>query len=128
MQRTLRKPFPTHIFLFLLPAIIIYTLFMIYPLFDSLLSPYWRIFDNFLNGIALGSIIQPWLGSEVTELPTISLISVWQWVGLPMVLFMAALVSIPEELLEAARVDGASPWRVFTEIKFPLVLPTMVLV
>ena len=221
MQRIARKPFPTHIFVFLLPAVIIYTLFMVYPLFDSLrlsffdqsvqgppifvglqnfqtllgdpqwsqhfwnalgnnfvffsihmfvqnplalllatlltvkqlrgraiyrtlifapttlsvviigfiwsliLSPIWGIFDGILKSIGLGGIIQPWLGSDQTALITVSLMSVWQWVGLPMVLFMAALLGIPEELIEAARVDGASPWKVFTEIKIPLLLPTI---
>ena len=40
-----------------------------------------------------------------------------------MMLFYAALIGIPEELTEAARVDGASPWAVFWRIKFPLILP-----
>src|SRR5260221_12751553 len=207
MQRTVRKAFPTHILVFLLPAVIIYNLFMIFPLFDSLrmsffdqsvpgqpvfvgfqnfqtllgdpdwaghfwnalgnnfvffsihmfvqnplalllatlltvkqlrgraiyrtlifapttlsvviigcawsliLSPIWGILDGILKGIGLGGIIQPWLGSDQTALVTVSLISVWQWVGLPMVLFMAGLLWIPEELMEAARVDGASAWR-----------------
>jgi raffinose/stachyose/melibiose transport system permease protein len=221
MQRTTRKPFPIHIFVFLLPAAVIYTVFMVYPLFDSLrlsffdqsvqgapvfvglanfqtllgnsdwsvrfwnalgnnvvfflihmlvqnplalllaslltvkqlrgraiyrtlifapttlsvviigfiwsliLSPIWGIFDGFLKAIGLGSIIQPWLGSDQTALVTVSLMSVWQWVGLPMVLFIAALLGIPEEFLEAARVDGASAWKVFTQIKLPLILPTV---
>jgi raffinose/stachyose/melibiose transport system permease protein len=42
-----------------------------------------------------------------------------------MLLFLAALVAIPEELMEAARVDGATPWNVFWRIKFPLILPTV---
>ncbi len=221
MRRTGQRPFPTHIIVFLLPAVIVYTLFMVYPLFDSLrlsffdqsvqgppvfvgfqnfqtllgdpqwsdhfwnalgnnvvffavhmlvqnplalflatlltvkhlrgriiyrtlifapttlsvviigfiwsliLSPIWGIFDGFLKALGLGSLIQPWLGSDQTALVTVSLMSVWQWVGLPMVLFMAALLGIPEELIEAARVDGASPWSVFTRIKLPLLLPTI---
>ncbi len=221
MQATPRKRFPTHIIVFLLPAFIVYTVFMVYPLFDSLrlsfynqsasgtpvfvglanfqtlftdpnwsghfwnalgnnvvffiihmavqnplalllasfltvkglrggaiyrtlifapttlsvviigfiwsliLSPIWGIFDGFLKAIGLGSIIQPWLGSEQTALVTVSLMSVWQWVGLPMILFMAALLGISEELIEAARVDGASSWQVFTKIKLPLLMPTV---
>ncbi len=65
------------------------------------------------------------LGEEETALPTLSLISVWQFVGIPMMLFLAALVSIPDELIEAARVDGATAWGVFWRIKFPLILPTV---
>jgi raffinose/stachyose/melibiose transport system permease protein len=58
-------------------------------------------------------------------LPTLSLISVWQFVGLPMMLLLAALISIPDELVEAARVDGATAFAVFWRIKFPLILPTL---
>ena len=49
----------------------------------------------------------------------------WQFVGIPMMLFYAALIGIPDELIEAARVDGASPWRIFWRIKLPLILPTV---
>src|SRR5260221_12035010 len=205
MQRIARKPFPTHIFVFLLPAVIIYTLFMVYPLFDSLrlsfydqsvqgppvfvglqnfqtlfgdpqwsdhfwnalrnnfvffsihmlvqnplalllatlltvkqlrgraiyrtlifapttlsvviigfiwsliLSPIWGIFDGILKSIGLGGIIQPWLGSDQTALVTVSLISVWQWVGLPMVLFMAAVLSVNLAVIDRVRCVRGSP-------------------
>jgi raffinose/stachyose/melibiose transport system permease protein len=55
----------------------------------------------------------------------LSLISVWQFIGIPMMLFYAALIAIPDELIEAARVDGASYWTIFWRIKFPLILPTV---
>jgi raffinose/stachyose/melibiose transport system permease protein len=50
---------------------------------------------------------------------------VWQFVGIPMLLFYAALIGIPDELVEAARVDGANGWQIFWRIKFPLILPTV---
>lgn len=215
-----RKPFPFHILVFLAPAFIIYTLFMIYPLIDSLrlslyapteevkeafvgLQNYQRLFNeplwserfwgalknNFIFfaihmlvqnpiGLFLASLLssqaikgrsiyrtliftptvlsvvlvgfiwarlilnpqfgtigdflaifgiqnQPWLGQESTALPVLSLVSVWQYVGIPMMLFLAALIGIPDELIEAARVDGATAWNVFWKIKFPLILPTV---
>jgi raffinose/stachyose/melibiose transport system permease protein len=46
-------------------------------------------------------------------------------VGIPMILFYTALIGIPEELTEAARVDGAGGWQTFWRIKFPLILPTV---
>jgi raffinose/stachyose/melibiose transport system permease protein len=215
-----RKPFPTHIVVFLAPAFIIYTLFMIYPLLDSLrvslyapveanaateqfvgfanyqrlftdpnyaprlsgailnnlvffsihmlvqnpiglllaallstrirghgiyrtliftptilsfvligfiwqiiLNPLWGISADFLALFGIEN--QPWLGLESTALPTVSLISVWQFVGIPMMLFLVALLGIPDELIEAARVDGATGWGIFWRIKFPLILPTV---
>ena len=216
-----RKPFPVHILVFLAPAFIVYTLFMIYPLLDSLrlslyapdvsrqevfvgldnyerlvtdelwqprvegaiknnlvffaihmlvqnpiglmlaallssqfirgraiyrtliftptvlsvvlvgfiwrmiLSPLWGISTDFLDVFGLAEYDRPWLGLEGTALPALSLISVWQWVGIPMMLFLAALISIPDELIEAARVDGATAWSVFWRIRFRLILPTV---
>lgn len=217
-----RKPFPWHIVIFLAPAVLIYTVFMIYPLVDSLrfslfapspdnpntnvfvglqnyiklftdpnwsvrlwgaiknnfiffamhmllqnpiglflaallstrirgaaiyrtliftptvlsvvligfiwqliLSPLWGIAKNFLAFFGAVGLFQPWLGLEQTALITLSLISVWQYVGIPMLLFLAAMIGIPDELIEAAKVDGATAWSVFWRIKFPLILPTV---
>ena len=219
-EQSQRKSFPIHILVFLAPAVIIYTLFMVYPLIDSLrlsfytigeqnqeffvgvqnyvtlftdtnyaprfwgalknnlvffaihmivqnsiglllaallasgirgssvyrtvlfmptvlsvviigfiwqliLNPLWGVAESILKAVSLGHLFQPWLGLPETALITVSLISVWQFVGIPMILFFAALISIPEELMEAARVDGASGWQTFWRIKFPLILPTV---
>jgi raffinose/stachyose/melibiose transport system permease protein len=218
-----RKPFPFHILVFLAPAVIIYSLFMIYPLIDSLrlglfepkednpqeevfaglnnyerlltdeqwqprlwgaikhnfiffaihmlvqnpiglllaallssqfikgraiyrtliftptvlsivlvgfiwrliLSPLWGISEDILGVVGLEDLNKPWLGEKDYALPALSLISVWQFVGIPMLLFTAALISIPDEIIEASRVDGATAWSVFWRIKFPLILPTV---
>lgn len=221
MQKTqARKPFPVHILVFLAPAVIVYTIFMVIPLLDSLrlsfftvsdqkvetfvglknyitlftdanysisfwnafrnnlvffaihmvvqnpiglllaaliasggwgrrfyrtalfmptvlsvviigfiwqliLNPLWGVADSILKFIHLGFLFKPWLGLPSTALPTVSLISVWQFVGIPMILFYTALIGIPEELVEAAHVDGASGWQIFWGVKFPLVLPTL---
>lgn len=90
-----------------------------------ILSPLWGISYDFLEVFGLENYNKPWLGMEDTALITLSLISVWQWVGVPMMLFLAALISIPEELIEAARVDGATAWGVFWRIKLHLILPTV---
>ena len=55
----------------------------------------------------------------------LSLISVWQFVGIPMMLYLTSLISIPDELIEAARVDGANGWTTFWRIQLPLILPTI---
>jgi raffinose/stachyose/melibiose transport system permease protein len=78
--------------------------------------------------VGLGDWFAPWLGEESTALTTLSLISVWQFVGIPMMLIYAALIAIPEDLIEAAVVDGSGPWRIFWRIRLPLILPTLGLV
>ncbi|MGH1493601.1 MAG: carbohydrate ABC transporter permease [Acidimicrobiales bacterium] len=204
-RRSSRKKFPIHLVVFLAPAVLIYSVFMVYPLLDSLRlslfdddggyvafanfdtlfnDPLWAeqfwnaLKNNFLffafhmlvqNPVGLllaalltaqgirgqniyrtlifipttlsvvivgfiwrqilspiwGVIDTPLLGEANTVLPTLSLISVWQFVGMPMIFFYAVLIAIPQDLIEAARVDGASSWRVFWHVTFPLVLPML---
>jgi alpha-glucoside transport system permease protein len=82
---------------------------------------------------ALGSLGAPpqyWLGLTQFSLNTVLLVVVmaWMWTGFCMVIISAALKGINPELLEAARVDGASEWQVFRGIVFPLLLPTLAVV
>ena len=93
-----------------------------------ILSPVWGVSKTILNIFGLGGLFRPWLGLEETALITCSLISVWQYIGTPMILFYTALIAIPDELMEAAYVDGANAWQIFWRVKFPLILPTVGLV
>jgi raffinose/stachyose/melibiose transport system permease protein len=94
-------------------------------IWQLILSPLWGVAESMLGWIGLDSLFRPWLGLESSALPTVSLISVWQFVGIPMILFYTALIGIPEELIEASVVDGAGGWQTFWKIKFPLILPTV---
>lgn len=90
-----------------------------------MLNPLWGVFDDFVRAIGLGDFIVPWLGDPNTALIIVSLISSWQFTGLVMILFTAALINIPEDILDAAGVDGASGWQIFWQIRFPMILPTV---
>ena len=92
-------------------------------IWQLILNPLWGIAHSLLQAVGQQQLFKPWLGLPETALVTVALISVWQFVGIPMMLFYAALIGIPEDLTEAARVDGASPWSIFWRIKFPLILP-----
>ncbi|MGO4572143.1 carbohydrate ABC transporter permease [Microvirga sp. 2TAF3] len=94
-------------------------------IWQLMLNPLWGIAEKVLSTVGLGSFFGPWLGQESTALLTISLISVWQFVGIPMMLIYAALLNIPEDLLDAATVDGAGPFSVFWFVRLPLILPTL---
>jgi len=220
-NRKSSKPFPMHIVVFLAPAVLIYTIFMIYPLLDSIrlsfytadqtgavsfigltnyftifndpdwsaafwnafrnnmvlfaihmcvqnpiglmlaailslprltgrhsyrtamfmptmmsvviigfiwqliLNPLWGVAESIMDVVGLAEYFEPWLGQEGTALVTISLISVWQFVGIPMMLIYAALLNVPEDLVDAGQIDGANHWRIFWYIKFPLILPSL---
>lgn len=92
-----------------------------------MLNPLWGIINNIFKGVGLGGMIpkEGWLGSPALALTVVSLVGVWQYIGQPMILFLAALLGIDDELNDAARVDGATPWQVFWRVKFPLILPTV---
>ncbi|MEQ9248024.1 MAG: sugar ABC transporter permease, partial [Nitratireductor sp.] len=90
-----------------------------------ILSPLWGVAPNLLDLVGLKSLFQPWLGKEAYALTTLALISVWQFVGIPMMLIYAALLSIPDELLEAAECDGITGMSQFWKVKLPLILPAI---
>ena len=69
-----------------------------------------------------------WLTSSAQVMPSIILVSVWKSLGFTMVIFMAGLTTIPSQLYEAARIDGASSRQVFLRICLPLLQPTMLFV
>jgi raffinose/stachyose/melibiose transport system permease protein len=92
---------------------------------NLILSPLWGVAAGALKAVGLGSLFAPWLGLESSALVTLSLISVWQFVGIPMMLIYAALLSIPDEVLEAAECDGITGMAQFWKIKLPLILPAI---
>jgi len=94
-------------------------------IWQLILNPLWGVAEGILKAVSLGEWFGPWLGKPESALIAVSLISVWQFVGIPMILFYAALIGIPDELTEAAHVDGATGWDIFWRIKFPLILPTV---
>ena len=90
-----------------------------------ILSPIWGIAPGMLDAVGLKFLFAPWLGKEEYALTTLALISVWQFVGIPMMLIYAALLSIPDEVIEAAEMDGITGWSQFWKIKLPLILPSI---
>lgn len=93
-----------------------------------MLSPIWGVSKDLLDMVGLKHLFAPWLGLEESALTTLSLISVWQFIGIPMLLIYAALLSIPDELLEAADCDGVRGFSQFFKIKLPLIYPTIGLI
>lgn len=90
-----------------------------------ILSPIWGIAPDMLDAVGLKFLFKPWLGKEEYALTTLALVSVWQFVGIPMMLIYAALLSIPDEVLEAAECDGITGVSQFWKIKLPLILPSI---
>jgi multiple sugar transport system permease protein len=94
----------------------------------------WRYLFNTRYGLlnyALGSVgIQPidWLGDPHWAMPAIIVFAVWKNFGYNMIILLAGLQSIPEDLYEAARIDGASIWRQFRYVTLPMLAPILLMV
>jgi multiple sugar transport system permease protein len=78
--------------------------------------------NSFLNTVGLSSLARVWLGNKSTALGALIAIDIWSGIGFYSVLFFAALTNIPEELYEAAMLDGAEYWTIMWRIAFPLTL------
>jgi sorbitol/mannitol transport system permease protein len=83
---------------------------------DLLLSPNFGVIDWALHVVGLPAV--PWLSSFPLE--SITFIVAWEWTPFVMLVLLAGLQSIPDEVLEAAKVDGASSWMMFWSIIFPM--------
>ena len=83
------------------------------------------VINSTLEGIGLGDLAQPWLGNPATALWAISLVSIWQGVGYPFLLFLAGLQGISGEIYEAAEMDGATGAQIFRTITIPLLRPVI---
>ena len=76
----------------------------------------------------LGIAPVDWLGDPHWAMPTIILLAVWKNFGYNMVIFLAGLQAIPQDLYEAARIDGATRWRQFLHITLPMLGPVLMVV
>jgi raffinose/stachyose/melibiose transport system permease protein len=109
--------------IFFIPAILSFVI--VGFVWKLILSPTWGVSQGLLKAVGLQGLFQPWLGKEEYALTALSLISVWQFIGIPMMLIYAALLSIPDEVIEAAECDGITGWSQFWKIQLPLVLPAI---
>jgi raffinose/stachyose/melibiose transport system permease protein len=83
------------------------------------------LLDQSLAGLGLGGWIQGWLSDPAVVLYALFFVISWKYFGFHMILLLAGLQQIPDELHEAAAIDGASSWPTFRHVTFPLLLPTV---
>ncbi|RCS61837.1 carbohydrate ABC transporter permease [Microbacterium sp. JB110] len=94
-------------------------------LWSLMLSPLFGPVNAILRGVGLESMALPWLGDPKLAIWVIVFVSAWQWIGFPILLYGAALGGIPEEIEEAASLDGASAGKRFRFITIPMLVPTI---
>ena len=81
--------------------------------------------DAMLESLGLGSLVQPWLADLDLVIWTLLAILTWKYVGFAIILLLAGLSNVPDELTEAAAIDGASWWQIQRHVTIPLLGPTI---
>lgn len=104
--------------IYLMPTVI--SLVVVGVVFTLVLSPSLGLINPFLTAIGLGQFAGAWLGNPRMALPLVIVIDVWHGFGLYMFLFISRLIAIPQDLHDAAFVDGASGWQDIVHITLPL--------
>lgn len=94
--------------------------------FSSLLAENGPI-DGFLNNVGLGALALPWLTDAALVKPVIIVLVLWAGFGTGVLIFSASFGAVPQEVFEAARLDGAGFWREFWSVAMPMIRPTVVL-
>ncbi len=87
-----------------------------------------NIINRMLTAAGFPNLVHNWLSDPKTALTTVALVHSWKGFGWGFLIFLAGLQTIPRELYEAARVDGANAWQSFKKITVPLMAPVMALV
>jgi multiple sugar transport system permease protein len=95
-------------------------------LWNYLLHTRYGVINWVLATVGLPAV--DWLGSPATSIPAILMFVVWKTFGYNMLIFLAVLQTVPDDLYEAARIDGAGPWKSFRHVTLPAIAPTLLLV
>lgn len=93
--------------------------------FSFILQPDTGVLNTFLRSVGLETIALNWLGDPKIALYSVAAVESWIWIGFNVAIILAGLQSIPEDLYEAARIDGATALQRFRKITLPLLRPTI---
>lgn len=118
---TSEKVFGARTFRFIILAPVALSVATAALLWKFALNPNFGLVNGVLGAVDLEEWSRPWLGMESTAMIAVVLATVWHGVGIWMIFFGAAISRVPQEMKEAARIDGASSWRIFRHIVFPLI-------
>ena len=94
-------------------------------LWNLMYDPNFGLLQAVLRGIGKGNLVKGWLGEPAYALPCVLIVICWTFIPFYMILLKAGLTNVPGELMESAKLDGASSWQCFWNVTFPLLLPTI---
>lgn len=107
--------------MFFVPVVM--SLIVVTLIFQRILEPNAGLLNTFLRSVGLDSLAHPWLADPATALPAVIFVSVWKNVGFSLVILLAGLQGLPNEVIEAAKCDGANRWELTSRIVAPLMKP-----
>lgn len=94
-------------------------------LWTKIYNPEYGILNTALDALNLGLLKHTWLGDQDTALFAVFIPMLWQYVGYHMLLMYAGIKSISPDIIEAARIDGASHWQISKNIIIPMIKPVI---
>ena len=97
---------------------------IITAIFRILMDPTNGALNTFLRAAGLNAFAVSWLGDPRYALLSVIIVNIFQWMGFSMIIYYAGLMSLPDDVYEAARIDGAGFWRTTLSITFPMVKGT----
>jgi ABC-type sugar transport system permease subunit len=107
--------------IFFVPVVM--SLIVVTILFQRILEGNAGLLNTFLRNVGLDAFTRTWLGDQATALPVVIMVSVWKNVGFSLVILLAGLQGLPQEVLEAARCDGADRRQLTLKVVVPLMKP-----
>lgn len=123
-----RRTFMTHVYRAIIFLPVIMSAVATGILWVLMLDPIIGIVNPVLRDIGLGDLQRTWQADPDWALRTVMIVQAWQWNGMAVVLYLAGLQNVPEDLKHAALVDGANPWQVFRDVTFPMLAPAFTIV
>lgn len=97
---------------------------IITAIFRIIMDPTNGSLNQFLRAMHLGGLAQNWLGDPKIALFSVIIVNIFQWMGFSMITYYAALMSLPDDVYEAAKIDGAGFWRTTFSVTLPMVKGT----
>ena len=93
-------------------------------IFKIIMDPTYGSLNNFLRAIHLDMFAVSWLGDKRYALLSVIIVNIFQWMGFSMITYYAGLMALPDDVYEAAKIDGAGFWRTTVSVTFPMLKGT----
>lgn len=87
------------------------------------ITPQYGLLNSLLDMIGLDSLITAWTGNPKTAMLSLFIMDIWKAVGMYILVFYSGIIELPEDSVEAARIDGANTWQIITKVQIPQLKP-----